>query len=273
MSADANNNIRRPKQITNTGYILQITEKTLFLFLRKIKKGHTNTIYLNKYLIKIICLSILYSYNKITISFLSPIVLENLKTLLFTPNEFTLPNDAINVLTKYLNDIFNYYVYRMQKDKRNNNNNNNFVRVDTTNIDNQNINFKYKVIDYSSKPNKSIKRINNNKKLGNEEMFKPSLLYIYFLERMDTFYVLAGEDNTNFGIMQKLILNSFVNDCMFDRRNFRGFTRYVSKNNTNQPPTANTQRVHKLRFTNSTKKYNGPTQTHKSKNLNNTNNT
>jgi hypothetical protein len=41
---------------------------------------------------------------------------------------------------------------------------------------------------------------------------------------------------------------SFVDDCMFDMTNFRGFSRYVSKKHTNEPPTENTMRGPKLRF-------------------------
>ena len=252
MADSDNTNIRRPKHITNTDYILQITEKTLGQFLYKIKKGPENIIYLDKYLIKIICLLIIYGYNKTTILMLSPI-LNDLKKLLFTLNEFTLPNDSVEVLTNYLNNIFNYQVNQMLKDKNNNNDSNNFIRIDKTNTHEENIKFIYKVIDYSEYQKKSLQFI-NKEKLRNEEIFRPSKLYIYFTERKNNFHILAGNNATNLDIMDELIYNSFVDDCMFDMTNFRGFSRYVSKKHTNEPPTENNTRGPRLRFKNDVKK-------------------
>ena len=95
-------NIRRPQHITTTGYFLQITQQKLGQFLYKIKEGPENIINLDKYLIKIICLLIFYGYNKTIFKniMLTPI-LNDLKTLLFTPNEFTLPNDSIEKFSRF----------------------------------------------------------------------------------------------------------------------------------------------------------------------------
>jgi hypothetical protein len=276
--------VPRPNSIVNSGYILQITERNLQCFLYKIKGPHHNVIILDKYVIKIICLTILYGYSRYNIYNVSNIK-KDLQILLFTLNDFGEPKkNTPNTHLMYFGDLVYVsesvqtaidnlitYLHKLV----NTDNTDNTANIDSScyknNTNEKPITFAYNFIDNSNSSTieKRIKKV-NNKKLSNEEMFKPSLLFRYFLQRMPIFYILAGEDNINFGLMRELILNSFLDDCMFDHRNLEGFTRYVSKHNQ---PTSNKIRVPKLRFNNETKTYNsGPILKRKPKTLNTTNN-
>lgn len=291
----SNNNFKEYsiERNNNPNIFFYSTEDALASFLYEIKETTDtgrNIIFLDKYLIKIICLIILYGYSERsiiskfskdsrTVGYKYPSLVKDLQILLFTPNEFDVSKDegekygkvplntlvyrsksvmsAVNNLVEYLVDIVKSKSDLLTRSKSNsNNNNNNFVRVDKTNTHEAHISFAYNFIDYSEYQQKLLKKI-YNKKMKNEEIFRPSKLYIYFLERILKFYILADNDNTNLALMQELIYNSFVDDCMFDMTKFRGFSRYVSKKHTNEPPTENTTRVPKLGFNNAVKKENG----------------
>lgn len=267
------------REISSPIPILTFGEKNLVKFLIKLIDG--NKIYLDKYLIKIICLFFIYGFNtKKTLIYSN---VEDFKKLLFIPNEFFTVNDSFKKMTKFTFghiDIENLYIedsilasYNIfisylketldiklnifKKEVKNevlNNTKSNESKTLMRLKSIANLEFSYNFIDFSKEI--SIRRNRAINMKNAIKLFKPSLIYHYFLTRIEEFNILAGSEN-NLKLLNKLIFESFVDDCMFDQTNSPDFHRYVntsySNNKSNKSKKSNKKSV---KFTNNTKTHN-----------------
>lgn len=266
-------------------HILTFSETHLENFLLKLLVG--DTIYLDKYLIKIICVLFLYGIN--SKQFMTYSNVGYFSTLLFTIDDFFTPTKqnkkkftfghininelsyisqeiatSLSIFMQYLGERVNNKLQAIKKNKDNNISQNFNEEATLLSLINhndkiENIKFAYNFIDYSEL--KDLRRQKAMKTKNNSILFKPALIYYYFIENLDKFFILAGNDN-NLLLLKKLIHKMFVDDCIFDQSNFDKFYRYVNSSNNNSSNNNSSknidqkQRLLKVQFSNNTKTHN-----------------
>jgi len=222
-----------------------------------------NILYLDKYLIKLLCFYFLYrkrivsgggSYEKEISEY------ENVfKTLLYVPDEFVISKNKkklyglfklnelaylsedieielknfILFLTKFINakvqDIYN----KLQDKTLNKSSNEAQIIINLTHIDGKlkPILFAYNIIDTSEAKLKRIKKV-INKKLSNNQLFHPALIYRYLTDskhnRLELYHILTQD---NIRLFQRLVFQYFVDDCMFNHQQLHSNKRYHRQQN------------------------------------------
>jgi len=255
-AAQLHENNRQPiSKIFTSKKILIYTPSKLSKFLIKLLVD--DTIFLDKYLIKIICVFFLFGANTKTIDYGYS---RHFQILLFTFDDFVKPisekftygkisldnvyyisdeiREAFEVIIRYFREVLTIYLENIKKDMDNNilnlnSNRNSKKHVALSLIKNghiKQVEFAYNFIDYSKR--KKQKKQNSIELVNKTLLIRPAIICYYYARYSDLFHVLAG-DNFNFQMLKSLINKSFKYDCDFDKSNFSNFNRYYSNSNNN----------------------------------------